>query len=146
MKRIFLYIIGVALTLSACDLEHSENDDLDGMWQLRTVDSIGSGVTVDMRPSQRVWAFQGSLMEARLLNSGNRTDYIIFRFDHQGQTLRLYSPYVSNRDVGDAPVDSIALLSVFGINSTDETFRVQHLSAETMTLESTLVRLHFRKY
>lgn len=142
MKGLFLYIIGVALLLVGCEMEHSDNGDLDGLWQLRALDSLYNGQTVDMRDRQVTWGFQGTLLETR----SKRSKTYILRFAHEADILKLYSPYVSDRDHGDVKVEDAAGLNALGINKLEESFKVLHLSSDQMDLQSETLRLHFRKY
>jgi hypothetical protein len=146
MKRLFIYIIGVTMALTGCDLEHSENGKLDGLWQLRAVDTLATGGTADMRSSQRVWGVQGTFIQMRLVTSGEFTDNIVCRFNHEGSTLQLTNPYIVNRDEGDVRVNDVKLLQPFGMSHLEETFKVLELSDARLTLESDLLRLHFRRY
>lgn len=146
MKKLLIYIFGVAMALTGCDLEHSENGKLDGLWQLRSVDTLATGGTADMRSSQRVWGVQGTFIQLRLVTSGEFTDNIVCRFSHEGSTLKLTEPYMVNRDEGDVSVDDVKLLQPFGMSRLEESFKVLELSGSQMTLESDVLRLHFRRY
>ena len=149
MKRLYYYIIGVGLLLMvACDIESSDNGDLDGFWQLRSVDTLATGGTTDMRLSQITWAIQGTLLETRLATTFDYKCDIIFHFEHTADALTLHSPYLSQRDSGDIKVEmkDIELLRPFGINKLEERFRILELNSDAMTLESDWLRLWFRKY
>ena len=66
MKRFFIYIIGIGLLLTACDMESSDNGHLDGFWQMTSkTDQYAKRGAVDMRDSGITWAFQGKLLELR---------------------------------------------------------------------------------
>ena len=134
------------MTLTGCDLEHFDNGKLDGLWQLRAVDTLATGGTADMRSSQRVWGVQGTFIQMRLLTSWEFTDNIVCRFSHEGSTLKLTDPYLVNRDEGDVPVSDVEQLQPFGWSHLEESFKVLELSGARMTLESDLLRLHFRRY
>lgn len=41
--RKLLYIFFVLLMFAACDIHTSDNGDLDGYWQLRSVDTLSTG-------------------------------------------------------------------------------------------------------
>ena len=60
--RKLLYIFFVLLMFAACDIHTSDNGDLDGYWQLRSVDTLSTGGTCDMRDSMRFWSFQANIL------------------------------------------------------------------------------------
>lgn len=144
MKRV-LYILGMGLMMAACDLERSDNGDLDGMWQLRSVDSL-NGRSADMRVPCISWSFQGDILETRKTPGNGVKDDIIFRFSHHGDSLKLMSPFFNDRDNGDVEVEDVDDLCRFGINELEEGFKVLQLSSGSMSLQSESLRLHFRKY
>jgi hypothetical protein len=146
MKRLLIYIIGVALAVTACDIERSDNGDLDGLWQLAAVDTLPQGGTADMRDSQITWGVQGSLLETRVAPSEKEGDIIVFRFSHTGDELVLTQPYIYKREKGDIAVENDSLLMKFGITRLEEHFKVLELTGSHMQLQSDRLRLHFRKY
>lgn len=127
----------------SCDVETSHNGDLDGMWRLEAVDTLATGGHYDLGDEQRIWSVQHNLLELR--DHTGTAGAFLLRFDHQGERLRTYSPYVFNRTDGDYPVENPAFLLPFGISQLDETFTVEQLSSSRMRLRNDLLRLHFRK-
>lgn len=146
MKRKLIYIIGMALSFVACETESSNNGDLDGMWQLRHVDTLSTGHSRDMQQSYVVWAFEGTILEVRIADSSMPSYDIIFRFSREGDSLKLHSPFFSDRAHGDIKVENADELSKFGINELEEGFKMTELSSERMQLQSNILRLQFRKY
>ena len=146
MRRLLIYIIGVTLAVTACDIERSDNGDLDGLWQLAAVDTLDGGGTTDMRDSQIVWGVQGSLLETRVASSQDGDEVIVFRFSRVGDELILTAPYISLREQGDIPVEDASLLNRFGITRLEQHFKVLQLSGSHMQLQSDALRLHFHKY
>ena len=63
MKKLIIFVFGLCLLATACELETSKNGDLDGLWQLKTVDTLASGHSADMRQSQTWWAIQGKMLQ-----------------------------------------------------------------------------------
>ena len=146
MKKLYIYIIGIGLLLTACTMEGSDNGDLDGLWQLSYIDTLATGGTTDMRQSQITWAVQGAILETRLATSLNVANDIVFHFRHTHDSLLLQSPYVSDRHHGDLKVEDISQLRQFGINRLEEGFKVLELTDDKMTLQSDVLRLWFTKY
>ena len=146
MKRFLIYIIGVALLVTSCTLETSDNGDFDGMWQLTRIDSLLTGSSADMRYSQVVWCVQGTLLETRVADLYGKEDDVIFRFALTGDSLLLSEPYFSYRDEGDIAVENARKLHRFGITRLEERFLVQQLSSSDLQLQSDSLRLYFRKY
>lgn len=146
MKRLYIYIIGVVLLMTGCDVETSDNGDLDGFWRMSSMTSVYSSTLpgVDMRQSGLTWSFQGRMLELRDVN--NRQKDIVMSFQHEGETLRVYDPYFVERDSGDIRIEDVSYLIPYGINHTDDSFTVRELSSDRMVLSNILVTLEFRKY
>ena len=53
------------MMIIACDIHRSDNGDLDGFWQLKSVDTLSTGGTCHMRDSMRFWTFQATLFTVR---------------------------------------------------------------------------------
>ena len=77
MKKV-LYIFTSVITCVAlctamisCDIETSDNGNLDGFWQLTQIDSVAINKSVSMKESQIFWAFQTDVMEVRNLKAGD---------------------------------------------------------------------------
>lgn len=144
MKRFVLYII-IGIGLTACsNVEFSNNGDLDGFWLLSSVDSIQIGKNYDCRTLGLTWAFQGKILEVRDVKRVHQD--IIMSFNHTDNQLKTFSPYLVYREEGDWPIDDTDYLKPYGINRLEESFRVLELTSSEMTLESDILRLHFRKY
>lgn len=139
--RKLLLLLSIFVMLLSCDLEISDNGNLDGFWQLRSIDSLQNGKSVDMRESGVYWGVQTDLLEARSVDIG-----VFFRFSLVGDSLFLCQPYINNRDSADISVVDAAVLAPLGINRLDEHFRVLKLERSTMVLQSEILRLYFRKY
>lgn len=143
MKRLLYVLIG-CLGLVACDIETSDNGDLDGFWQMTQIDTLG-GRSGDMREKYVFWCVQGKLIETYIARNSAMNE-IVYTFDKTADSLLLHSPYISDRGNGDIKVEDVALLRAYGINQLEERFKIQQLSADNMVLESAMLRLHFRKY
>ncbi len=143
MQRLIfaLLLIPMFLTVS-CDIEMSDNGNLDGYWQLASVDTIDGG-SRDMIHSRVFWSVQMNLLQ--LNKAVDNTDYLM-RFDYKDVNLRVFDPYLSARNTGDEPVTDIDMLRPYGVNSLDEEFEVETLTSSKMVLTSSMLRLYFNRY
>ena len=145
MKKLYIYIIGVMLLMVGCDVESSDNGNLDGFWQMTSkTDKYAKCGAVDMRDSGLTWSFQGKLLELRDVN--DRQKDIVLSFEHDRNTLRVYNPYIVERDSDDIKVSDPMLLLPYGIFSLDEKCNVVELKSDKMVLENERFLLKFRKY
>jgi len=147
MKKIYLYIIiGMGLLLTACDMESSDNGNLDGFWQMTSkTDQYAKCGAVDMRDSGITWAFQGKLLELRDVKKVHQD--ILGSFEHQGGMLSVSRFYLVDRDKGDILIDdAISYLVPYGVGQVQEKFKVVELNSSEMILESERFLLKFRKY
>ena len=96
--RKLLYIFTMLLMLAACDIHTSNNGDLDGYWQLRSVDTLSSGMSCDMRDSMLFWSFQGNLLHVRD-NKEEKLDKVFMRFTLSDKVMTLTNPIIDLRDV-----------------------------------------------
>ncbi|MCR4809659.1 MAG: lipocalin-like domain-containing protein [Prevotella sp.] len=146
MKKSILLAF-LTLFLSACHFEVSDNGDLDGFWQLYSEDTLSSGQSADMRQSGIYWAVQMRLLSIEAKKQNIR---FLFRFTHEGSTLRLYDPRVDFRpsfgERADTAVTCADSLHFLGLNSLDESFFVEELNSSRMTLRNDSLRLYFRRY
>ena len=143
MRRFLLYII-IGIGLISCDVEFSDNGDLDGFWLLSRVDTLQTGKTSDLQEQGLTWAFEGKILEVRDVKKVHQD--IILSFSHANQLLRVYSPYLVDRENGDVLIEDVRLLNPYGIHLQEETFMIKELNGDQMTLESDMLRLFFRKY
>ena len=134
------------MTLASCSLHSSDNGDLDGFWQLRTMELKATGEVLDIRESQVSWSFQGSILELRNILAADDYMDVICSFRHEGNELVVFDPYVSWREEGDIPIVDATPLHRYGIYQLEEHFKVLELNGDNMLLESQDVRLHFRRY
>ena len=146
MKAIKSFFIAalMASCMASCDIETSDNGDLDGFWHMERVDTLATGGVCDLSERRVFWSVQVGLV--------NVTDYdkeargYLFHFENVNSSLRLYDPYKDNREDGDIKVEDPSILSPYGVNALDETFRIEGLSANRMTLATDELRLSFKKF
>lgn len=139
---IFTLLLGL-LVMASCELQMSDNGDLDGYWQLKQLDSLGSGYSTDMRSSSVFWSVQKNLLQV-----SGYGQQVLFRFDHNGDSLFLSQPRFNERMNDDPALADSNLVSLrqLGINALEERFQVNELGQSTMVLQSATLRLHFRRY
>lgn len=143
MRRlVFLFSIVCLAALSACDIESSGNGDLDGYWHLEQLDSLHNHQSVSYAGQQVFWSFQYDLIEMSNLNDNS----IVCRLKEANGVLQLEQPYIFDRADGDTPVTDVEMLRPYGINALQERLRIVSLGAESMILETPVLRLYFRKY
>ena len=147
MKKIIYFLLAM-VAFTSCDLETSDNGDLDGFWQLSQLDSLTvSGdvkSSIDMHQSGWYWCVQHKLLEIKDFN--NTSHNVFFRFERTATSLRLYNPISDNRQISDSIVSNPETLKPLGIQSLDETLQVEKLTSENMVLNNRVLRFHFRKY
>lgn len=141
MKKIF-YILTILFLMTSCDIEMSDNGNLDGLWQMTEMQETGKEA-IDMRETGTIWGFQFRLLELR--NKSNQYGFLC-RFEHKDGHLRVYEPYDQKHDESDDPVTDATILNPFGLYTTSEDFQIEALTSSNLTIKSDKVRLKFRKY
>lgn len=125
---------------AACELEHSDNGDIDGYWHLESIDTLTTGGHQDVNDRLLFWAVQGNLLEV-----SDQNNKYLFSFTYENETLTLKEPRYDSRNEGDPLVEDVGILQRFGINALEETFAVK-ADGSKMTLQSNVVRLNFRRF
>ena len=143
MRKLIYLIISFTM-IAACDIHTSDNGNLDGFWQLKSVDTLSTGGTCDMRDSMRFWGVQANLLYFRYKNE--KTGNVLLRFNHTDKIIILSDPIIDMRDSSDLILTDTTLLYHYGIHDVPETLKVVTLNKSTMILENRLLRLHLRKY
>lgn len=133
----------VAFMFGSCKIETLDNGDLDGMWHLTKVDTLATSTTADMGNKRIYWSFQARLLE--LDDKSGAHQSILMRFEHNGAILRLYDPYIYDREDGDKALEDITLLNPYGIVAPDETYTIESLNGSKMVLLSGTYRMYFTK-
>ena len=133
LSLIFLY---------GCELETTDNGDLDGYWHLEQVDSLSGQRSVDYAQSNIFWSIQFELLQ--LSNLEDNT--IIYKLVYDNRQLTLANPCMFDRADGDTLVTNVEVLRQYGVNALQESFKVVSLESRKMILESPVLRLHFKKY
>lgn len=141
---LFFANIILCMTLSSCDLEISDNGDLDGYWQLTKVDSIESGTITSMKGSNIFWAIQADVLQVRNINYHNRK--ILFRFTNKNGQLNIYNPLLEINKDERVEVTNDSILKPLYIQSANETFTIDQLTNSNMILSNNMLRIYFKKH
>lgn len=146
MKKIFACIVILITTISACNHFHtSDNGLLDGFWQLTQADTLQSGVSADVKDKRIFWTVQFNLLEVRNYVPDGPTN-ILFRFEHQGDSLIVYNPVADQQAVQDSIVTDLRTIEYYGLYNLREKLLILQLSSSKMILQNERLRMHFRKY
>ena len=145
-------LLAVIPLLVSCEVDASDNGDLDGFWHLESVDTLATGGTLDMSRLHAFWGVEYKLIAARETD-GHSGDRFYFRFEQTTDSLKLTKVYVDHGhqdngdDGGDIPLyNPTANLRYFGVNEIPEGFRKEKLTGSLMILRSKTLRLTFKKF
>ena len=128
--------------LYGCELETTDNGDLDGYWHLEQVDSLAGQRSIDYGQSNIFWSIQFELLQ--LSNLEDNT--IVYKLVYDNRQLTLANPCMFDRADGDTLVTNVEVLRQYGVNALQESFKEVSLESRAMILESPVLRLHFKKY
>lgn len=142
--RNLLYFILSLITITSCTLDTSDNGDLDGYWQLSSIDTLANGHSVNMRDSGIFWAVQKDLLVTRATKEP--LIEVIFKFKHTSDSLILSKPHLAFRDSSDIIVTDASVLYRLGITNLQEQYVILELSSSIMALKNKDLQLMFRKY
>lgn len=150
MKHLIYLIILSCLTsiTTSCELETSDSGNLDGNWQLMSIDTILTRGINNVKDNQIFYAIQYHLLNIKVNN--RNTESLVtnpfFHFSYEKDSL--YLTFVDEtKDPTEAHTASIMKqLRTLGINSPNEHFKVESLCSDKMILRTNLLRLHFRKF
>lgn len=143
MRKWFIMLSVLSLFfLVGCELETTDNGDLDGYWHLEQVDTLSSQRSVDYGQARIFWSIQFKLLQLSDLENNS----IIYNLVYDNHQLTLADPYMFDRADGDTLVTDVEVLRRYGVNALQETMKVVSLQSDRMVLESPVLRLHFKKY
>ena len=143
MKKSLIYILSVVVALlvfQSCELETSDNGDLDGNWQLMQIDTIATGGSYNVKDHQLFYSVQVRLLCLRAYNDNVSSD-MYFHFEHTADSLKL-KPASSDGHV----MYPVPMLRPYGINKEQEAFKIMLLNSDRMQLRSDSLLLTFRKF
>ena len=147
MKKLhYIFMVLACWGLSACD-KLPKNGDLDGMWQVMTIEHDGG--TEDVKDKQLYLSFQLDLFQ--LHTTSNNKHYYGY-FDNNGDRIifRQFSDMAEEHP--DAPdnypitEENIAVIEQWGYYSLTDTFQIEYLTKNDMTLRSRKARIIYRKF
>lgn len=145
-RKIYLFLIAiVACIITSCENKWPINGDLDGQWQLMTLEQDGK--IKEMKEERVYWNFQ-----LHMLMLCSKEIYYA-HFEHDGSTIRLFDISFSSANE-KAEDDNIrmseeeikSILSPLGISKKNETYEIERLTDETMILKTDDKLLRFRKF
>ena len=141
MKRLYYILTVIGLMVSglfiSCDLERSENGDLDGIWKLQEIDSLATGKHVDTSSSSLAFAVQAHLIQ---LNGGGKM--VLCRFEHKADSLVIFDPYINHK----TPLEDVNVLKPYGFMGLRQAFLIEKLTGKRMILKTDELRMWFEKY
>ncbi len=145
--KIFLLACCIMATMASCENKWPKNGDLDGQWQLLTIEH--NGETRNVKDSQYYLSFQLDLFQLSIVN--NRQRYYGY-FDRNGNTLvfRQFSDMAENdlatTDNQPLTEQQISILQQWGYYKLNESFTIESLSGSDMILKSDSARITYRKF
>lgn len=148
MKKFFILLIVSLPLLVSCELETSDNGDLDGFWHLTTVDTLANAVQTDMVSQKVFWSFQKDLLQLRgSTDSEKELQEFYLRFVLKDDQLLLSDIHLRDREKDDPQVDeaTLPLIYIYGIRQLQETFKVLRLNNKEMIIQNNTLRLRFTK-
>lgn len=138
MRHIWTTMIGLfgvyVVCLTTSCTKQDINGDLDGFWQLRSIEYTSNDSIVNVQDSLRFMAIQLDLLELR----NNQESGCFARFKHKDDSLSIWM------------IDSTSIkeswMSAFGMDSTIQHFYVELLNKKHLILRSNFTRLTWHKF
>ena len=140
-------ILLLVLINISCE-SHLINGDLDGFWQVRTVEHLKKGETI-YHNNEAFYAFQRHIVQLTLQTEthvmGQMGPRYHAEFNWQDDSIKFgefreYDLYGCKKRVG------LDTLKIFGIFHENETFHVENLNRTSLILTSEETRIKLRKY
>lgn len=145
MKKI-VHTLLLTLLLISCD-KVPMNGDLDGMWQLMTVQT-GQNVrnvrenraymSIQLHLTQ--WSQGGTTLFSHFVHEGDSIRFYDFAHDSLHRTKEDDDEWITEDEMRDGIMD------VWGIHNLDARYRVRQLDGEALVLEKADTTLFFRKF
>lgn len=137
MKK-YVYMMALALGAVSCG-DVPDNGDLDGLWHLRTVETLEDNQVEDVKATRIYYAIQQRLITVKHESLGQ----YVGRFVHTGDSLILHQFVVYQREDEEATAEE---LLPFGLEGTESRYAVRQLHADRMVLRSANKELTFKKF
>ena len=150
MKKLFYILITLLPLLASCELDTSDNGNFDGYWHLVGVDTLANAQHKDLLQQRIFWAVQFHLIQLRgadRVDEGGMGRECYETFQLESDQLILSNPHEKDREDADPIIteERLFLLRPYGINSLTEHFDVLRLNKDEMILQSSTLKLQFRK-
>lgn len=140
-KTIILpFVLLSALFITSCG-KTPINGDLDGMWHLRSIETLADNTVEDVKEKRIYYAIQLKLITLRQID-GDVPQYV-GRFNHTGDSLILRDFRVYLQEDKEATAED---LETFGLHGTTSRFGVKALNSKKMILRSEDSELTFKKF
>ena len=134
---LYILLLMMGSIFASCD-KLDKNGDLDGAWQLTSLQRREDETVVADKNSRIYYYFKLDLMELREVSD---TMYYLARFQHIGDSLIIGPVYQS-------PFDSLVAISTvnekFGID--DGRMHIINLTHNSLILENKRYKINFRKF
>ena len=146
----YIILIGILLTLCGCD-KTPVNGDLDGMWQLMTIETPDS--TADVQARRLYLSFYLHLADWRCPQK-NEHFHFYSHFTHRQDSLCFYDLCRASahtaQDADDIPLTATDMalgdMDDWGIHTLDMRYRIKSLNSRNLTLEKKDTVYAFRKF
>lgn len=134
MKLLKILLPILALLLMSGCRKHYINGDLDGQWQVLTIEYKSDGSVDNVKAKQIYYCF--NLHTVNLRQSKASPSILAGNMKYDKKSLTLEFPTVNN------PSE----LSAWGMNSPSTTFTMRHLTGEKLVMESDYAVVSCRKF
>lgn len=130
IKKIWLIVLVCIIASAATSCRKmSENGDLDGQWQILSIEYLGDGTVTN--PKGYYYCLFRSVVNLTSRTNPLQAGNLVYK----DRKLTLSMPY-----------STVEQLAPWGMNATETTFEVKHLSKDKMTLQSDYALIEFRKF
>ena len=154
MKKIYPLIVCALLLLPLCGScdKVPMNGDLDGMWQLMSIEK--GGQVTNVKSTKHYMSFQLHLVQFDGTNKNGDFQARLYyaHFKHTGDSLFIYdlAHHSENATEADNNVwfteQDLPLVEAWGMYSLDNRFRVVRLNSDAMVLRRNDLVLTYRKF
>ena len=142
-------LLFILLLPAACDIESTDNGNLDGFWHLEQVDTLATGGSLNLKEQKIFWGVQYHLIH--LTGAGQANNFYL-RFRQTGDSLYITQAFIEHSGTagqqgnGDEPLTNDSLLQIYGLQSSNEQFIKVKLNGKWLILKSARLQLTFRRF
>ncbi len=151
MKTYYILLLFACVMLFASCDKMPKNGDLDGMWQLMTVERAGEEAEF-VKTKKLYYSFQLDLVQLNDATMPNDRGGYYAYFKHSGDSLfirKICFPS-ANETAADNNIEftsaDLPKIAPWGIYTLNPRFKVWELDSDDMVLESNEAKLTFRKF